>query len=120
MILGVGVDIVENERMNEKLVDRILGEDELKRLPSVKEKKIEYLSSRFAAKEAFFKAIGTGLNGFSFKDVQVMNDPDGKPYLSFSDGMSNFLRMRKVRKVHLSISHERKYSVAIVIIEGSE
>jgi len=121
LILGIGVDIVENERMDEKLAERILGEEELGMFRRLHPgRKIEYLASRFAAKEAFFKALGTGLNGFSFKEVQVLNDSHGKPFFSFSERMREFLEDRKIWAIHLSMSHERKYSIALVILEGKE
>ena len=84
-IIGIGVDIVENKRVklsikNKKFINRIFGKNEI--LISKKfSNKTNFFSKRFAAKEAFAKALGTGFrDGLNFKDIQVLNDKLGKPY----------------------------------------
>lgn len=115
MISGIGIDIVEISRIKElalrqkKFVDRILTLNEKKEyeeLPS--ERRAEFLAGRFAAKEAFAKAYGTGIGKeLSFQDIEIRSLPSGKPLIvkPFEDG------------VHLSISHSREYAVAQVVIE---
>ncbi len=84
-ILGIGVDIIQNKRIkesikNHKFKDRIYSTNEIK-LSNYSKNKIEYFSKRFAAKEAFAKALGTGFrDNLNFKDIEIMNDRLGKPY----------------------------------------
>ena len=84
-ILGIGVDIIENKRIknsikNHKFKDRIYSPKELKQSILSKDK-VRYFSKRFAAKEAFAKALGTGFrNNLNFKDIEIINDKLGKPY----------------------------------------
>ncbi|MDF9758362.1 MULTISPECIES: holo-ACP synthase [Peribacillus] len=115
MIKGIGVDITELDRM-EKLINRqprikkrILTEREISIFEKLNgRRKIEYFAGRFAAKEAFSKAYGTGIGKhLSFLDIEIISDDKGKPVISkpFSEG------------VHLSISHSRDYAVAQVVIE---
>lgn len=115
MIKGIGLDICELERIkqtfsrNEKLKDRILTKGEKVVFEGLSEKrKIEFLAGRFAAKEAFSKANGTGIGkDLSFQDIEVASDERGKPFIvkPFQKG------------VHLSITHSEHYALAQVIIE---
>ncbi|MGE7880194.1 holo-ACP synthase [Peribacillus muralis] len=115
MIKGIGVDITELERMETlierqpRLKERILTEKEILIFEGLNgRRKIEYFAGRFAAKEAFSKAYGTGIGKhLSFLDIEIGADDKGKPVISkpLSNG------------VHLSISHSRDYAVAQVIIE---
>ena len=82
MIRGIGVDIVECRRMEgreKRFYERFLSDDELMEIITP-----EYAASRFAAKEAFSKAIGTGIRGFSMRDITVRSDELGRPYFSLS------------------------------------
>ncbi|MBB6447668.1 holo-ACP synthase [Bacillus benzoevorans] len=115
MIVGIGIDIVELERIEKvsarqkKFADRILTSFEKEIYEQLSGKRqIEYLAGRFAAKEAFAKAYGTGIGTqLSFLDIQVENDEKGKPAIT-----------RPLQEgVHLSISHSLDYAVAQVIIE---
>ncbi|MBD8138723.1 holo-ACP synthase [Bacillus sp. CFBP 13597] len=116
MIKGIGVDITELDRMETlinrqpRLKDRILTESEILIFEKLNgRRKVEYFAGRFAAKEAFSKANGTGIGKhLSFLDIEIISDDKGKPVISkpFSKG------------VHLSISHSRDYAVAQVVIEG--
>ncbi|KOP79580.1 holo-ACP synthase [Cytobacillus solani] len=118
MISGIGIDIVELNRIRKiylrqrKFVDRILTAKEKEIFNSLtEERQAEYLAGRFAAKEAFSKAVGTGLGGnLSFLDIEIEKDKKGKPFISkpFNEG------------VHLSISHSKEYAVAQVVIEKQE
>lgn len=114
MIKGIGIDIIELSRIQElisrqmKFADRILTKNEKKRFQDLPERrKVEFLAGRFAAKEAYAKALGTGIGkNLSFLDIEIASNDLGKPYIA----------MPKV-KAHLSISHSRDYAVAQVIIE---
>ena len=124
-ILGIGVDIIQNKRIkasirNHKFKDRIFSSKELK-LSSYSKNKIGFFSKRFAAKEAFAKALGTGFrNNLNFKDIEIMNDKLGKPYYAKTKKITKFIRKEfKVKNFNcfLSISDEKEYSTAFAIIE---
>jgi len=124
-ILGIGVDIIQNKRIkasirNHKFKDRIFSSKELK-LSSYSKNKIGFFSKRFAAKEAFAKALGTGFrNNLNFKDVEIMNDKLGKPYYAKTKKITNIIRKEfRVKNFNcfLSISDEKEYSTAFAIIE---
>lgn len=125
MIFGIGSDIVETGRL-EKWIKSSMTERffNLKERAFLKEnssmqRKCEFFASRFAAKEAFSKALGTGLCGFDLKDVYTVIDEKGKPALKL-EGRA----LEKVKEycsgsyaLHLSLSHEKEYALAFVIIE---
>ena len=126
-ILGIGVDIIQNKRIkdsikNHKFKDRIYSTNELK-LSSHSKNKIGYFSKRFAAKEAFAKALGTGFrNNLNFKDIEIMNDKLGKPYYAKTKKITQIIKKEfKVKNFNcfLSISDEKEYSTAFAIIEKS-
>ena len=126
-ILGIGVDIIQNKRIkdsikNHKFKNRIYSINELK-LSSYSKNKIGYFSKRFAAKEAFAKALGTGFrDNLNFKDIEIMNDKFGKPYYSKTKKITQIIRKKfKVKNFNcfLSISDEKEYSTAFAIIEKS-
>ena len=126
-ILGIGVDIIHNKRIknlinNHKFRDRIYSTNELK-LSASSKNKIGYFSKRFAAKESFAKALGTGFrNDLNFKDIEIMNDNFGKPYYSMTKKITQIIKKEfKVKNFNcfLSISDEKEYSTAFAIIEKS-
>ena len=125
-ILGIGVDIIENKRIkksikNSKFKNRIYSTKELKQ-SSMSKNKIGYFSKRFAAKEAFAKALGTGFsNDLNFKDIEVINDKKGKPYYNKTKKIIKFVQKNfKVKNFNcfLSISDEKDYSTAFTIIQS--
>ena len=125
-ILGIGTDIIQNNRIknsikNHKFRVRIYSTNELK-LSISQKNKIGYFSKRFAAKEAFAKALGTGFKkGLNFKDIEIMNDKFGKPYYSKTKKIAQIVRKEfKVKnfKCFLSISDEKEYSTAFTIIQS--
>lgn len=124
-ILGIGVDIIQNKRIKasirkHKFKDRIFSSKELK-LSSYSKNKIGFFSKRFAAKEAFAKALGTGFrNNLNFKDIEIMNDKLGKPYYAKTKKITKIIRKEfRVKNFNcfLSISDEKEYSTAFAIIE---
>ena len=126
-ILGIGVDVIQNNRIknsikNRKFIDRIYSTNELK-LSTFSKNKIGYFSKRFAAKEAFAKALGTGFrNDLDFKDIEIMNDRLGKPYYAKTKKITQIIKKEfKVKNFNcfLSISDEKEYSTAFAIIEKS-
>lgn len=127
MLFGCGIDIIENAR-----IDKILKENRdlfLQKIFStqetliIEEKKFDYIkiAVRFAAKEAFAKALGTGFGEFlSFKEVQILQNESKKPVIELIEkSQQNFIKIidNKKHQIHCSFSHEKNYSVAQVIIE---
>ena len=123
--LGIGVDIIDNSRIkksitNKKFVSRIFSNDEI-----IKSKKAlnktAFFSKRFAAKEAFSKALGTGFRkGLNFNDISIINDKYGKPSIKLNNKLQSIIKKKfKTKKinVYLSISDEKKHSIAFVILE---
>ena len=126
--LGIGVDIVENSRIrksikNKKFLLRIFTKNEIAQ--SIKtNSKVAFFSKRFAAKEAFSKALGLGFRkSLNFKDISIINNKYGKPSIKIKDKLQNIIKKQfKTNKVNilLSISDENKYSIAFVILEKNE
>ena len=122
MIFGTGVDIVEVNRFsklinNPDFINRFFNKEEQQEYNN-EQAMSEHYASRFAAKEAFGKALGTGLAGFSLTDVFVKKNENGKPYLEIQNKAEEILKNNCGEcKIHLSISHEKTFAVAYVIIE---
>ena len=124
MIYGVGIDIVEVARIEkalarfgERFAKRILCESELRRFQNHRQK-ANYLAKRFAAKEAFTKALGTGIHApANWHGVWVKNLSSGKPVLEFSDPLRILLDKKRISNAHLSLADERGMAVATVILE---
>ena len=123
-IIGNGVDIVKNSRVNKSIktkgfLNRIFTKNEIEQAKKLKNK-INYYAKRFAAKEAFVKAIGTGFRyNINFIDIEVKNYKNGKPYITLSKKLKILLKKKfKMHeyKVYLSLSDEKDYSIAYVII----
>ena len=125
-IVGIGVDIIENKRIKNSLKNlrfkkRIYSTKELAQ-SSLFKNKVSYFSKRFAAKEAFAKALGTGFRGnLNFKDIEIVNDKLGKPYYLKSKKISKIIHENfNIKKYNcfLSISDEKDYSTAFTIIQS--
>ena len=124
-ILGIGVDIVENKRIKKSMQNplfkkRVYTSKELKQSNTVINK-VGYFSKRFAAKEAFSKALGIGFRmNLNFKDIEVLNDKMGKPYYVKNRKITKIIQKNfKIKKFNcfLSISDEKNYSTAFAIIQ---
>lgn len=123
MIFGIGTDVVENKRFekwihNTSMLNRFFNQNEI--IESTNDQKlIEHYASRFAAKEAFVKAMGTGFADFELKDIYVTHDELGKPLLKVENKVLEQLQSKcKDFIIHLSLSHEKDYAIAFVVIEG--
>lgn len=124
MIYGIGTDIVEVGRIEssiEKFGDdfarRILAESEM---PSylVTSIKSRFLAKRFAAKEAFSKALGTGLREpATFQNIAVSHDALGKPILVLAEELQDFLTVKNISQMHITISDEKNLAAAFVVLE---
>ncbi|MGX7025580.1 holo-ACP synthase [Vagococcus hydrophili] len=115
MIVGIGIDIVELDRMKEvieknpKFIDRVLTEKERQLFDQLGEKrKVEFLGGRFACKEAFSKAFGTGIGKVKLTDVEILKEGNGRPVVVDSPFEGH---------VHVSISHTDQTAVAQIILE---
>tara|TARA_B000000532_G_C18674957_1_gene322743 strand:+ start:59 stop:442 length:384 start_codon:yes stop_codon:yes gene_type:complete len=123
-IFGIGTDIVSVDRIknslkNKNFINRIFNEKEILKCQKIN-KRINCYAKRFAAKEAFSKALGTGIsNGINFNEIIILNKKTGKPYISIIGQTKKTLKKKfknKNSKISLSLSDEKKYAVAFVTI----
>ncbi|MDC3162222.1 holo-ACP synthase [Candidatus Pelagibacter sp.] len=124
MIIGNGVDIVNNKRIEKSLQiknfkKRLFTLNEISQSKNYKNK-TNYYAKRFAAKEAFVKSIGTGFrNNINFNDIEVYNNKKGAPKIKISNKIKNLLKKKfKTDKydIHLSLSDEKNHSIAFIIL----
>jgi len=124
LIIGTGIDHVRCDRMGDVLSrwggrfeKRVFDETEISYSRAKKQPQLHF-AARFAAKEAFFKALGTGFGrGLNWTDVVVRNRPDGKPELLLKGKARDLAAEKGVRRVHLSLSHTDESGLAIVVME---
>ena len=127
MILGTGTDLIDVRRIERALArfghrfaQRVLVDDEYQRF-CAHAKPAHYLAKRFAAKEAFSKAMGTGIHfPVNWHNVSVANERSGRPYLKFSQPLAALLEERGIRRAHLSLSDEVEMACAFVVLEGRD
>ncbi|MDR0316089.1 MAG: holo-ACP synthase [Treponema sp.] len=122
MITGIGVDIVYVRRMERwcrerRLLDRYFHPMELETAFSRGGGAVLSLAARFAAKEAFGKALGTGFAGMALKDIMVINRHNGCPEINAQGTALAALQKNGANRVHLSLTHERDNAVAMVVLE---
>lgn len=123
MIIGIGVDITKVSRFEKwvkesHMISRFFNERERNDSSSI-QSACEHYAARFAAKEAFGKALGSGIIGFDLKDIYIQNEASGKPCL-FVEGKALELLKSKCENpiIHVSLSHEKEYATAFVVIES--
>ncbi len=124
MIIGTGIDIVNIDRIERLMtrwgsvfLNRVFTETEIVWCQR-KARPPECFATRFAAKEAFLKAIGWGLrNGIQWTDIEVRNNPLGKPFFSFHRKAKEVCETRGIQNIFLTLSHDRPYAVAHVLLE---
>jgi holo-[acyl-carrier protein] synthase len=123
MIKGTGIDIIDIPRIKKKttedprFIEKLFTETEITYCEAKFRKEIHY-AARFAAKEAFFKAMGTGWrDGMKWTDISIENDDLGKPEIKLQGKTLENFKEKNFENIHLSISHTREYAVALVIIE---
>jgi len=121
-IRGLGIDVVDIRRVREALernprfAERLFTGGEISYCESMARRETHF-AARFAAKEAFFKALGTGWRlGMGWQEVDVVRDTLGKPEIRLSGRTLEEFRNRGNREIHLSISHERAVAVAVVVV----
>jgi len=122
MIFGVGIDQIEVRRvaksiLNDRFLTNTFTDIEIEYCNKFKRKE-EHFDARFAAKEAFLKAFGTGLsNGFSLNEIGVVNNELGKPELLFYGKSSSIVSEFGLTKCHISLTHLKEIACAIVVLE---
>jgi len=123
MVAGVGIDMIEIDRVAVKIEkgsgfrELVFSEKEIAYC-ELKADKYQHYGARFAAKEAFFKALGTGwLNGTAFNEVEISNNADGKPELTLIGRTGELLSGQGPMKISVSLTHLKTIASAIVIIE---
>ena len=127
MIYGIGTDIVDIDRIShilnknrDSFIKRVLSEHE-RALFANKADNAAYCAKRFAAKEAFAKALGTGIGRVvSFQDLTVRSNENGKPYFIPSEKLRQYLVEKNIAQAHLSISDETKNAIAFVVLESEK
>ncbi len=122
MIYGIGIDMVKigrirkaSEKWGRKFFEKFLSQDEISYCT---EKNDPYpsMAVRFAAKEALIKAIGAEIN-INMKDIEIVNDKSGRPFIRVRSRLEEYFREEKIRRCHLSLSHEKEFGVACVVLE---
>ena len=120
MIRGIGTDIVEIDRISnaikkEFFLKKAFNDSEIDM--AVGRKKDSFLAGNFATKEAFVKALGTGFRGIEFKDLAVVRDELGKPFIKICNNLNRHLQGIDENKIHVSISNTDSLAIAMVVIE---
>ena len=122
MICGIGTDIAEVKRFekwlrNPDMIERFFNEKERSSAKS-ESARCQHYAVRFAAKEAFSKALGTGISGFSLKEVYITNNSEGAPLLNIEGAALSLMKERLGDcKAFVSLSHEKEYALAFVVLE---
>lgn len=125
MLKGVGIDIVEIERLRmsiertgQAFLEKVYSADELCVLPAKNPRRTEFLAGRWAAKEAFAKALGCGITDrCRLNEITVLDDESGRPSMTLGGAAFETAKSLGVSQIHISISHEKAYATAVVILE---
>lgn len=124
MVYGIGIDLVENGRIEkiigkwgQKFLQRVFSDKEIEYCAKHVQASVHY-GARFAAKESFLKALGLGLGmGAKLKEIEVVRNNKGKPDIILSGGAKVQMEKKKITKIHLSLTHTKKYATAFIILE---
>ena len=124
MIFGIGTDIIEIKRIKKaisrspRFIERLFTEQELE-FYKKKDMKAQHIAGGFSAKEAVLKALGTGLRGFRWKDIEILRGPIGKPIVRFEGNVKQFIEDNGIGIIHVTISHSRDFATATAVAEVS-
>ncbi|WP_195988268.1 holo-ACP synthase [Clostridium sp. D53t1_180928_C8] len=124
MILGVGTDIIEIDRISKAInnttmfLEKVFTEREIEQLTKTK-LRVESVAGNFAAKEAVSKALGTGVRGFNLKDIEILRDELGKPIVEISDKVKELIKVNNYL-FNVSISHNKTCAIAFVVLESQQ
>ena len=118
MIVGIGTDIIEIDRVlkaceNNRFLEKYFTEEEI----LIFQKKRKSIAGNFAVKESVAKMFGTGFNGFSLKDIEVLRDENGRPYVNLYNEARNIAKKREIDVIHVSMSDNNSCSIAYVVGE---
>lgn len=122
MIFGIGTDIIEIDRVkkalerNPKILDRLFTEYEILYFKS-RNMNIQHIAGGFSAKEAVVKALGTGISGYSWKDVEILRGSSGKPMVKLYNKAKEIATKNKISTIFISISHSNNYAMATAVAE---
>jgi holo-[acyl-carrier protein] synthase len=124
MVYGIGIDLVENGRIEkiigkwgQKFLQRVFSDREVEYCRKHVQASVHY-GARFAAKESFLKALGIGLGmGAKLREIEVVHDEKGKPDLVLWGGAKAHIEKKKITKIHLSLTHTKKYATAFIVLE---
>jgi holo-[acyl-carrier protein] synthase len=126
MIAGIGIDIIDVNRIRKVLErnpafrQKVFSDQEISYCDSKKDPAMSY-AARFAAKEAFMKALGTGWNHeVRWVEIETVSDGEQAPYLVVSGLTEQTMLSKKISRCHLSLSHEKEYAIASVVLENHE
>ncbi len=124
MIFGIGTDIIEIKRVKKaiarspRFVERLFTEQEMEYYKK-KDMKAQHIAGGFSAKEAVLKALGTGLRGFKWKDIEILRGSVGKPIVRFGGNVKQFIEDNGIGIIHVTISHSRDFATATAVAEVS-
>ena len=125
MIVGIGSDIIEIKRVWDKIIkengfrEAVFSLNEINYCES-KLRKEEHYAARFAAKEAFFKALGTGIEDITgFSEIEIVHNKQGKPEFSITGNIATYINKLNINHVHVSISHIKEFAHAMVVMESN-
>ena len=118
MIVGIGKDIIEIDRVlkaceNNRFLEKYFTEEEI----LIFQKKRKSIAGNFAVKESVAKMFGTGFNGFSLKDIEVLRDENGRPYVNLYNEARNIAKKQEIDVIHVSMSDNNSCSIAYVVGE---
>jgi holo-[acyl-carrier protein] synthase len=123
MIIGIGTDIVEVARIAKSIEKTAFKERVFSKIEIIycenKKNKAESFAARFAAKEAFFKALGTGWRGgMAFNEVEIINDTLGNPSINVLGKTAKIIAKKNIKTIHVSLSHIKQLAMATIVLEG--
>lgn len=123
MVTGVGIDLIEVDRVRESMKkesgfrEMVFSDAEVAYCQP-KANRFEHYAARYAAKEAFFKALGTGwMDGTAFNEVEIINLPNGKPQINFLGLTAETIKKLKLKNIQVSLTHLKAMASAVVVIE---
>lgn len=124
MIYGIGTDIIEIKRIKKavsrspRFIERLFTEQELE-FYRKKDMKAHHIAGGFSAKEAVLKALGTGLRGFKWKDIEILRGIMGKPIVRLGGNVKQFVEDNGIGMIHVTISHSKDFAAATAVAEVS-
>jgi len=122
VIFGIGTDIIEIKRIRKaisrspRFVERLFTEQELEYYRK-KDMKAQHIAGGYSAKEAVLKALGTGLRGFRWKDIEILRCAEGKPIARFGGNVKQYMENKGIRVIHITISHSKDFATATAVAE---